>query len=83
MRKQWIDGSWSRPKRESIPVIDPATEEVLDSVSRGTADDADRGGGGGAPGVRRLAFPAGCREGDALARGRAPHARAATPSSRA
>ena len=42
MRKLWIGGKWANLKRDTIPVIDPATEEVLDSVARGTSDDADR-----------------------------------------
>lgn len=41
MKYHWIAGQWHRIKRDRIPVIDPATEEVLDYVPRGTADDAD------------------------------------------
>lgn len=41
MKYHWIAGQWHRVKRDRIPVIDPATEEVLDYVPRGTADDAD------------------------------------------
>ncbi len=42
MRQQWIAGRWSRARRAAIEVLDPATEEVLDRVPRGTAEDADR-----------------------------------------
>jgi acyl-CoA reductase-like NAD-dependent aldehyde dehydrogenase len=41
MRRHWIDGKSAGGKREEIPVLDPATEEVLDVVARGTAADAD------------------------------------------
>jgi acyl-CoA reductase-like NAD-dependent aldehyde dehydrogenase len=41
MRYQWVGGRWLKSKREQIPVINPATEEVLDHVSRGTTADAD------------------------------------------
>jgi betaine-aldehyde dehydrogenase len=42
MRQHWIGGRWAKAKREAIPVVDPATEEVLESVPRGTAEDVDR-----------------------------------------
>lgn len=36
MRPMWIDGRWTTgTAREEIPVVDPATEEVLDTVPRG------------------------------------------------
>lgn len=41
MQHQWIAGQWHKPGREKIPVINPATEEILDHVPRGTAADAD------------------------------------------
>jgi betaine-aldehyde dehydrogenase len=41
MQYQWIAGQWYKPVRERIPVINPATEEILDHVPRGTAEDAD------------------------------------------
>ena len=42
MRQHWIDGKWTKGKREPVPVIDPATVEAIGSVARGTAEDADR-----------------------------------------
>ncbi len=42
MRQHWIGGRWTRGRRAAIAVIDPATEETLDQVARGTAADADR-----------------------------------------
>lgn len=42
MRRQWIGGEWVAGGDGAIEVLDPATEEVLDSVARGTAADADR-----------------------------------------
>ena len=41
MRQQWIGGRSAKAKREAIDVLDPATEERLDQVPRGTAADAD------------------------------------------
>ena len=41
MQYQWIAGTWHKPAREKIPVINPATEEVLDHIPRGTGEDAD------------------------------------------
>lgn len=41
MRYQWVGGKWLKSNREKIPVVNPATEEVLDYVSRGNAADAD------------------------------------------
>ncbi len=41
MRYQWVGGKWLKSNREKIPVVNPATEEVLDHVSRGNAADAD------------------------------------------
>ena len=52
MRRHWIDGKPSAGKRFSIAVHDPATGELLDSVARGTPDDADR-----AVRAARAAFP--------------------------
>lgn len=42
MQHQWIGGRRLAVKRAALPVIDPATEAVLDEVPRGTAQDADR-----------------------------------------
>ncbi len=41
MQYQWIAGKWHKPARDRIRVINPATEEILDHVPRGTAADAD------------------------------------------
>lgn len=41
MPYQWIAGQWHKVRRPIVPVIDPATEEVLDHIPRGTAEDAD------------------------------------------
>ena len=40
MQHQWIGGGRHKPARERILVINPATEEVLDHVARGTREDA-------------------------------------------
>ena len=42
MKQHWVGGKWLKARRDAIPVIDPATEDVLDHVPRGTAEDADR-----------------------------------------
>ena len=42
MQHHWIGGRRSATKRTALPVINPATEAVLDEVPRGTALDADR-----------------------------------------
>ena len=42
MKYQWVGGKRLKSNRERIPVINPATEEVIDHVSRGTAADADQ-----------------------------------------
>ena len=42
MKHQWIGGNWLKASRDEILVIDPATEAFLDTVPRGTAEDADR-----------------------------------------
>ncbi len=42
MRQHWIGGKWTRARGRAIPVVDPATEEVLEQVVRGTTADADR-----------------------------------------
>ncbi len=52
MRRHWIGGEWVAGSDAGIPVLDPATEEVLDSVARGTEADADR-----AVAAARAAFP--------------------------
>lgn len=42
-REMWIDGSWTPASDGArLPVIDPATEEAIDSVPRATAADLDR-----------------------------------------
>jgi betaine-aldehyde dehydrogenase len=41
MKRLWIDGKWTDGKRDPIPVVNPATERVIDHVSRGTAGDVD------------------------------------------
>ncbi len=41
--KFYIDGAWVDPiERETIDVLDPATEEVCGRISNGTAKDVDR-----------------------------------------
>ena len=52
MRRHWIGGEWVAGSDAGIPVLDPATEEVLDSVARGTEADVDR-----AVAAARAAFP--------------------------
>jgi acyl-CoA reductase-like NAD-dependent aldehyde dehydrogenase len=42
MRRQWVGGQWLKSNRKRIAVINPATEEVIDHIPRGTAADADR-----------------------------------------
>src|SRR6202158_3506548 len=42
MRHQWVGGQWLKSNRDRIPVVNPATEEVIDHIPRGTAADADR-----------------------------------------
>ncbi len=41
MKQQWIGGKWLKSSRDQIPVINPATEETIDRVPRGTAEDSD------------------------------------------
>src|SRR5688572_13203896 len=41
MKQQWIGGQWHKAAREKIPVLNPATEEIIDHIPRGTAADAD------------------------------------------
>jgi acyl-CoA reductase-like NAD-dependent aldehyde dehydrogenase len=41
MKSQWIGGREFRPPRERIPVINPATEDTIDEIPKGTAEDAD------------------------------------------
>ncbi len=51
--EMWIDGRRTDPKgRERIPVLDPATEEVLDHVPAGTPEDLEE-----AVQAARKAFP--------------------------
>ncbi|WP_062381092.1 aldehyde dehydrogenase family protein [Pseudomonas abietaniphila] len=39
----YIDGRWSPPARAAtLPVVNPATEEVVAQVARGSAEDVDR-----------------------------------------
>src|SRR5438132_667703 len=40
VKYQWIGGKWLKSSRDQIPVINPATEETIDRVPRGSADDA-------------------------------------------
>src|ERR1051325_1493161 len=42
MKHQWVGGKWLKSKRKQIPVLNPATGEILDHIPRGTAEDADR-----------------------------------------
>ena len=42
MRRHWIGGEWVAGEGSGIRILDPATGEVLDSVARGSAADADR-----------------------------------------
>ncbi len=41
MKEHWISGKWCRVGRESIPVINPATERTIDNVARGSAEEVD------------------------------------------
>jgi acyl-CoA reductase-like NAD-dependent aldehyde dehydrogenase len=52
MKHQWIGGKWLKSKRDSIPIINPASEEVIDRIARGTEADADQ-----AVRAAREAFP--------------------------
>src|SRR5213592_4929574 len=43
MKTHWINGEWvESASREAFPVINPATEEVVDHVARGHGADVDR-----------------------------------------
>lgn len=42
MKQHWIAGQWTGADRDKIAVVNPATEEVIDHVARGTAADADQ-----------------------------------------
>ena len=42
MKYQWVGGKRLKSNRERIPVINPATEEVIEHIPRGTAADADQ-----------------------------------------
>jgi phenylacetaldehyde dehydrogenase len=54
-----IDGQWVGA-RETIPVHDPYTGEVIDTVPRGTAEDVDRAVSAALEGYREnRASPAG------------------------
>ena len=53
MRSLYIEGAWTpSASDDSIDVVDPSTEEVIDAVPAGDASDADR-----AVGAARAAFP--------------------------
>ena len=41
MKHHWIGGSWTKEARAAIPVINPATEEQVGEISRGTVEDAN------------------------------------------
>ncbi len=42
MKRMWIGGEWTTGSaQEEIPVLDPATEEVLETVPRGTPVDIE------------------------------------------
>ena len=54
--KLYINGEWTRPaKGATIPVINPATEEVFFNAPAGTSADIDR-----AVVAARQAFDGGC-----------------------
>jgi len=40
MKHSWIGGRWHKVQRQAVPVINPATEEVIDSIPHGNAQDA-------------------------------------------
>src|ERR1044072_1133749 len=41
MKQQWIGGQGREAARKRTPVLNPATEKIIDHVPRGTAADAD------------------------------------------
>ena len=41
MKQHWIGGCWTEEARAAIPVINPATEEPIGEISRGTVEDAN------------------------------------------
>ena len=41
MKHHWIGGCWTEEARAAIPVINPATEEPIGEISRGTVEDAN------------------------------------------
>jgi betaine-aldehyde dehydrogenase len=41
MKHQWVGGKYLKSNGGQIPVINPATEEIIDKVPRGTAEDAN------------------------------------------
>src|SRR5579862_1703209 len=42
MAAQFIDGQWAPPKSaDTLPVINPATEEVFNTIAAGSADDVE------------------------------------------
>jgi aldehyde dehydrogenase (NAD+) len=54
MKKIWINGAWAdSASGQTIEVTDPATEEVLDTVSAGTPEDVEQ-----AVAAAKAAFPA-------------------------
>ena len=42
MRHQWVGGQWLKSNRDRISVVNPATEEIIDHIPRGTVADADK-----------------------------------------
>ena len=42
MKEHWIGGKWCLMGEESIPVVNPATEETIDNVARGGAEEVDQ-----------------------------------------
>jgi acyl-CoA reductase-like NAD-dependent aldehyde dehydrogenase len=41
MKRHWIGGKWIGADRDPIAVVNPATEETIEHVARGTVADAD------------------------------------------
>ncbi|MBI4025020.1 MAG: aldehyde dehydrogenase [Verrucomicrobia bacterium] len=41
MKHPWIAGKWHKVRRPAIPVVNPATEETIDCIPRGNAEDAE------------------------------------------
>jgi betaine-aldehyde dehydrogenase len=42
MHGQWIGGAFHKSSREGIEIIDPATEEVIDTVTKGSLEDVEK-----------------------------------------